>query len=177
MEGDETPLEPQMIAGLYVQHADALRAFLWGVLRDTQLVQDALQAAFAKLLEHGGGVAPAARKAWLYKVAYNEAPVLRRKQAVRDGAVQKLGPQQPRHAAPEHDLNLLRYELVERIREALAELPEPQRAVIQMRMYQEHTFAEIAKRLRIPLSTVLTRMRAGLAKLRQILQEDHDDSA
>lgn len=57
------------------------------------------------------------------------------------------------------------------IREALAQLTETERQVLQIAYYEGLSQSEIAKRLKIPLGTVKTRSRQGLLKLRQTLQD------
>ena len=40
----DSPLDPTVVAELYVQHGEELRRFLLGILRDAQLTSDVLQA-------------------------------------------------------------------------------------------------------------------------------------
>ena len=55
------------------------------------------------------------------------------------------------------------------VRKALLDLPEAQRAVIEMSYFGGFTQAEISEKLDQPLGTVKTRMRLGLKKLRAAL--------
>lgn len=57
------------------------------------------------------------------------------------------------------------------IQNALSQLPENQRQVLEMLYYEDLTQAEIAQRLNIPLGTVKTRSRLGLLRLREILKD------
>jgi RNA polymerase sigma-70 factor (ECF subfamily) len=50
-------------------------------------------------------------------------------------------------------------------------LPEPQRAVIQMRFYQDLSFKEIAEELDISINTALGRMRYAIINLRKLAEK------
>jgi RNA polymerase sigma factor (sigma-70 family) len=162
-------LDPSIVAGLYVQHAEELRRFLLGILRDAQLTSDVLQATFVKLAERGQETREATRKAWLFRVAYHEAMAVRRREGVGDKILRRVAWHTNGAAGPAEE-PLLRLESVELVREALEELPPEQRQIVRMRIYEEKTFAVIAKELRIPLGTALARMRSAVMKLRDKLK-------
>ncbi|MEM8734945.1 MAG: sigma factor-like helix-turn-helix DNA-binding protein, partial [Planctomycetota bacterium] len=67
--------------------------------------------------------------------------------------------------------SLASQEQVERLRVAIASLPEGQAEVVIRRLDREQSFAEIAEELELPLGTVLSRMRLAMAKLRKQIQE------
>ncbi len=52
---------------------------------------------------------------------------------------------------------------------ALAELPEEQRACIELALYEGLTHAEIAARLAVPLDAAKSRLRTGMMKIREAL--------
>lgn len=167
---EESPLDPAVVAALYVQHGEELRRFLLGILRDAQLTSDVLQATFVKMVERGHQTQEATRKAWLFRVAYHEAMAYRRREGVGDKVLRRVA-WHTNGAVGGSDEPLLRLESVQAVREALDELPPEQRRVVRMRIYEEKTFATIAKELKIPLGTALGRMRAATIKLRAKLDE------
>jgi RNA polymerase sigma factor (sigma-70 family) len=167
---DEPRLDPAEVARLYLEYGEPLRRFVMGVLRDAQLTQDVLQVTFARMVEKGHATREESRKSWLFRVAYNEALALRRRAAVGQRVVQRLA-DGASHAAAAADEGLLRYEKVQAVKSALAQLPPTQRDVVRMRIYEEKTFAQISEELGIPLGTALGRMRTALQKLRNLLTD------
>ena len=168
---DESRLDAEVVSALYLEHAEELRRFLVGVLRDSQLAADVLQATFTKAIQVGHRSQAETRKAWLFRVAYHEAMAVRRRQGVDGRAMQQIAWTLP-GAARGADEPVIRFETVEAVRRAIDELPEVQRQVLHQRIYAEKTFAQIAKELNIPLGTALARMRAALAKLRKSLAHE-----
>ncbi len=162
---DDVSLDPAVVAALYVEHADELRRFLVGVLRDADLAHEAAQCAFTKAVEVGHTAREESIKGWLFRVAFNEAMVIKRRQATGGKIIRKLAWSQPT-AGPAADENFTRWETVTQVREALECLPAEQKQVVRMRIYEEKTFAVIAAELGLPLGTVLSRMHAALKKLR-----------
>lgn len=168
--GESKQLDPQRLTAWYAAHANRLKAFLFGLLRNRTLVEEALQATFAKALTHGGGVQSGSEKAWLFQVAFNEAMALRRSREIQNRSLEQLNTQAGASAEPDEDF--LRWETVQQVREALASLPKEQQDVVQQRIYENKTFQKIADDLQLPLGTVLTRMRLALKRLQQTLKTD-----
>jgi RNA polymerase sigma factor (sigma-70 family) len=170
---EECKIDAAIVAALYLEHADELRRFLTGVLRDADLAGDVLQAAFARLIELGHTVREGtSRKSWLFSVAYHEALAIRRRAATEQKVVGRLAAGLDETTGAERaDARLVRWETVERVRAALNRLPPEQREVVRRRIVEEQKFAEIAAELKLPLGTVLSRMQLALAKLRKSLEE------
>ena len=157
-------IDPAVVATLYVEYGEELKAFLVGLLRNGDLAGEALQATFTKAVEVGHTARQETIKGWLFRVAYNEAMAIRRRQKIHWKSIQKLAWSQTGSVeAPEE--NVSRWETVSRVRAALDTLPANQQRVVRMRIYEEKTFAVIAEELDLPLGTVLTRMRLALQKL------------
>jgi RNA polymerase sigma-70 factor (ECF subfamily) len=161
------------VGALYDEHAEELRRFLAGVLRNADLANEALQATFAKAAERGHTAHLETLKGWLFRVALHEALALRRRQAVAQKATRQLAWEQNGFEFAS-DQTLIRRETAEVVRQALQQLPAEQCQVVRMRIYEEKTFAVIAAELNLPLGTVLSRMQLALKKLRQRLQDSAD---
>lgn len=157
----------------YRQFSGDLLAFLIGVLRDVHLAQDALQQTFQRLGEAGGSAQPETIRGWLFQVAYREAMLIRRREQREDRHLQSwreslrwmeevLSPAE----------QLISREESERLQRAIQELPAEQQMVVERRMRQGETFAEIAAAIGAPLGTVLTRMRLAVERLRKTLRDE-----
>ncbi len=153
-----------------------LKGFLLGVLRDSHLAEDVFQKTVIKAMGAADSVRQETLRGWLFQVALNEARQHQREH-IRDVkhreklAEQLATEQQSRLTARDsqwmQNVGALNAELVDAIRESVSKLSPDQQQVIQMRVSEGLTFAEIATRLDQPLGTVLTWMRRGLERLRQ----------
>lgn len=179
------PLDPSKVQQVYEEHAVALERFLIGVLRDNAAAADALQTTFTRLLEKGHLVQQQdSLKSWLFRVAFNEALLIRRRDSISrkhaEGIAWKVQMQVDANQGNDDQTSqsvrcAIRKENIEQVRAALLKLPDAQRIVVEKRIYQDLKFREIAKELDVPLGTVLARMQAGLKKLKPILTEDPND--
>jgi RNA polymerase sigma-70 factor (ECF subfamily) len=167
-------LDSKIVGDCYRDYSEMLRRYVYGLVRDAPLAGDIVQTAFVRLAEQGGQIEPTKRRAWLYRVAYNQAMLLRRQDAVGQRAGQRAAWS---HEVAEEaaDEGLVRAEAVEQVRAAIGRLPIKLQEIVRLRIYEEKTFAVIAKELKIPLGTALTRMRTALQQLRHALADDWED--
>ena len=90
-----------------------------------------------------------------------------------DGRKKRVNPYpdgaSPGTAAREPDAVLEMGEQGRLLRDALTVLTYDERQAIQTAYFSELTYAEAAARLKQPVGTIKTRIRSGLAKLRQAL--------
>ncbi|MGL4464171.1 MAG: RNA polymerase sigma factor, partial [Planctomycetia bacterium] len=108
-------------------------------------------------------------KGWVFRVAMNEALARKRRAKIGDAAHRKAAWTMPVNGRPP-DEAAIRGETIDKVRAAIQRLPGEQQAVVHSRIYEDKPFAEIAGELKVPLGTVLTRMRLALEKLRRSLQ-------
>lgn len=170
--GEPRQLETTTLAHWYEEFVPRLAPFLYGILKDMSLVDEAIQATFTKALTHGGGVNSGAEKAWLFQVGYREAIQIRRRENLDLKHLSKIVPQAVATVPPLE--TLLKSEEVDALQDALHRLPETQLNVVRMRIYDGKSFQQIADELQIPLGTALTRMRMALHSLQHALRQNYD---
>ena len=88
-----------------------------------------------------------------------------RRQARRENREEQWGREQPTSEGPKA------FGVREDIRWALAKLSEPLRDVIELGVFQDLPYAEIAEILGIPVGTVKSRMHNALKELKGIFDE------
>lgn len=170
---DDRRLAPDVVEALHAELAEDLRRLALGVLRDSHLAADVVQATFAKAIEQGHSANESLR-GWLFRVAMNEALAIKRRQGTQARVLNNLAwlGGGERGSGEQAEEDACRREDRERILQALKELPLEQRQVVLMRLYEQKTFAVISGELKVPLGTVLWRMQAALKRLRERLGGD-----
>jgi RNA polymerase sigma factor (sigma-70 family) len=140
------------------------RRILW----DTALAEDAVQDAFLAVWRTAGRFVPerAQARTWLLTIVHRRAVDLVRREERRRTEPLAGVPAEPLAEASEGAwLSLER----DRVREALAKLPDQQREALELAYYGGFTQSELAERLGEPLGTIKSRMFNGLARLRELL--------
>jgi len=155
---------------LLAEHQGALRNFLGARCRDDDLAAELLQEVAARLviatprLSLNGNA-----RGYLFRIAANVwRDHLRRELVRRRAAVEMASAEPPLAGAA--DAPLLERELRVAMRSAVQALPAVQRDVVELRQQGGLTFQQIADRLNRPLGTVLTQMRAALARISAALE-------
>jgi RNA polymerase sigma-70 factor, ECF subfamily len=170
---------------LVERHERALLGFFWRRSFDRAVAEDCTQEVFLRLVRHRGRWRPDAKfTTYMYRIAENHwidryrsmksaPPSVSLDRTARDedgwsAADLDGGAVRPEKAAGDH-------ELAEKIRRAIGQLPEGQRAVFSLAEVEGMDQASIADVLGIPLGTVKSRMHTAVARLRQILAEEGHD--
>ncbi len=112
---------------------------------------------------------------WLTAIARHQAIDVLRRRSSRPEANSVSWDELPPSPSPAvHDLEeLMELSLQrQRVRAAVAQLPEDQQQALAMAYFKGYTHHEIAAALNEPLGTVKTRIRLAMKKLRQILWDD-----
>jgi RNA polymerase sigma-70 factor, ECF subfamily len=167
--------EPEAFAVFYRRHVAPLLGYFMRRTRDAELAADLTAETFAAALDglHRFDPRRGPAVAWLYGIARRQLAHALRRGAVEDRARRRLG------MAP-LDLTDAALERVEALaaadataaalNDALAALPEDQRAAVRARVLEEREYADIAVHARTSESVVRKRVSRGLAGLRSRLE-------
>jgi RNA polymerase sigma-70 factor (ECF subfamily) len=136
------------------------------VLGDIGAAEDLTQAVFLKVWTAPNAFGGGNFGAWLARVTRNRAlDVLRARQSRPEAEL-------PADVALDGALDEAVFAQLDgdRVRSALATLPDDQRQPIELGFFAGLTHEEIARQSALPLGTVKTRIRTGLKKLRNALE-------
>jgi RNA polymerase sigma-70 factor (ECF subfamily) len=160
---------PDAYRAAFAEHHRKVYAAAFGVLNDAALAQDVVQDVFLRLWRRPGAFDPQRGDlgAFLRLMGRSRALDLWREGQVRGRAAERLKVVTTEQADDEHPGVLAersgdRSELVN----ALRQLPAPQREALVLAYWGGLTADQIARRVHVPLGTAKSRIRLGLARLR-----------
>ncbi len=165
--GDESAM-----AELYDRRARLVFSLAQRILQNGADAEDIVQEVFAQVWAQANRYEPerGAVAGWMLTMTRSRAiDRLRAKRARPESGGDTHSAEKVADAAPSQDLQLLSSEEVDRLREALNELPAAQRTALELAYYEGLSHPEIAARLSEPLGTVKTRIRQAVIKLRESL--------
>ncbi|MDQ1711963.1 MAG: hypothetical protein QOE45_1413 [Frankiaceae bacterium] len=173
-DGDGAALE-----SLYGRYGRPAYALARRILADEQLAQDVVQEVFltvwrdARRFEASrGGFA-----SWLLTMTHHKAvDAVRREENLRKRRASADALEFAESPDPQVDDAVWGLVRRDRVRSALAELPDAQREALGLAYFGGYTQREIAKLTDTPLGTVKTRMLAGMKRMRGVLQGPLDPS-
>jgi RNA polymerase sigma-70 factor (ECF subfamily) len=148
------------------------------VLRDERHAEDAVQEAFLQVWRSAATFRAERAKAstWILTLVHRRAVDLVRREERRqadpltDDSAAGIAPEETDEAA------WLRFER-ERVQAALKQLPDVQREALELAYYGGFSQSELADRLGVPLGTIKSRMFAGLARLRELLDDSTQEGS
>ena len=163
---------------LYAEHAQGLYAFLRYRTGDPVLAEDLLADTYERVLRSRRRFDPrrGSAKTWLYAIALN---------CLHDHHRRRVGESKALEQVAAGALGASEFEEIDHFAEprfadfagggsleqALATLSGPEREAVSLRYGAELTLAEIAKLCGEPLTTVESRVRRALEKLRDVLRD------
>ena len=167
--GDESAL-----GELYDRVGRVAYGIAYRILRDERLAEDAVQEGFLAAWRSAAAFRAERAKAstWIVTLVHRRAvDIVRREERRRTEPLDlddRADPADPSGSA--EDEAWLGFER-NRVQAAIRTLPDAQRETIELAYYGGYSQSELAERLGVPLGTIKSRMFAGLARLREVLDD------
>jgi RNA polymerase sigma factor (sigma-70 family) len=171
----EDALSNDRLSEIFRREQGRLRSFVRRRVADEEEAEDILQDVFSTLVEANWLTRPVEQAgAWLFRVARNRIiDFFRKKRPVQfeDEGIEDLLPSAD--GGPEEAY--LRSLLWEELEQALAELPEEQRAVFIAHEIEGRSFKELAAETGVSVNTLLSRKRYAILHLRDRLKDINEE--
>ena len=174
INGDEPSLSI-----LINRHQQRLYSFIYSKVYDRDVTEDVFQDTFIKVIKtlklgkynEEGKFLP-----WVMRIAHNLViDYFRKKKRMpkfnnsKDFDIFSVLSDSALNAEDK----LVRSQIHNDIRKLVEELPEDQRTVLKLRMYNDMSFKEISENTSVSINTALGRMRYALINLRKLIEENN----
>lgn len=164
--------DPDALGALYDRHGRVVFGVLYRLLGSPEAAEEVTQDAFHAVWRRAATYRAdrGAVRTWLLAIARNAAIDWRRtkgKRIEREAAIDEAAELVEEIRVDDRVIARLR---AERVRDAVASLPEEQRIVLSLAFWSGLSQTQIAERTGTPLGTVKSRVRLGLTKLRDRLK-------
>ncbi len=165
--------DKQALSELYDSHAGLLMSVIFAVLKDKSESEDVLQECFLTIWNKAEMYQPHLGKptSWMVTIAKNKAydryRKLARQSEGKSAFIDSLN-NQPVTTELESDT----HSDADRLAAGFNTLQSDQREAIELVFFQGFTQQEAAEKLEAPLGTVKARIRRGLLKLKEFLNND-----
>jgi RNA polymerase sigma-70 factor (ECF subfamily) len=158
------------LAEAYRRHAGAVFALARRLLADATLAEEIVQEVFLRLWNQPERFDPerGTLRAYLLAQCHGRSVDLLRSESSRR-AREERDARRTAEAGYDLEHEVVDLSVAERVKEALAQLPEGEREAIALAYFGGHTYREVADILDQPEGTVKSRIRSGLKRLRSDL--------
>jgi len=172
VNGDESALEV-----LIGRHQAKIYGFIYSKVADRDISDDIFQDTFIKVIRtlksnsynEEGKFLP-----WVMRISHNlivdhfrrnkKMPMYRETEEFSIFSVLSDG-------VPNIESRLITEQIEGDLRKLILELPKDQREVLEMRIYQDLSFKDIAEQTGVSINTALGRMRYALMNLRKVIEK------
>jgi len=163
--------DPDAFAAFYDAYAERVLVYFTRRVFDVEMAFDLLSETFAIALERRAqfrGHTPEQEQGWLFSIARSELSHYWRDGNVERSAIARMGVPVPGLSDPQieriEDMAGLS-EVAAPLADAMAALPHEQRRAVELRVIEEHGYAEVARELGITEQNARARVSRGLRAL------------
>ncbi|WP_138434093.1 RNA polymerase sigma factor [Winogradskyella algicola] len=174
IRGDESALSV-----LIERHKQKIYSFIYSKVYDRDITEDIFQDTFIKVirtLKRGKYNEEGKFLPWLMRIAHNLVIDHFRKNS-RMPKFDNTGEFSIFSVLSDSSLNaeksMIKDQVESDVRRVIEELPEDQKQVLLMRMYQDMSFKEISERTGVSINTALGRMRYALINMRKVIEQNN----
>jgi RNA polymerase sigma factor (sigma-70 family) len=156
---------------LFEHFAPRLKSFFMRQGTAQELVEEVVQETMVNVWRRADTFDPgkASPSTWIFAIGRNmRIDILRKERRPAPDLSDPALAAEPEPLA--HEL-IARRQDTERLRAAMADLPEDQRLVLAMAFFEDKPHVQIAEALSLPLGTVKSRIRLAMARLRSSIGE------
>jgi RNA polymerase sigma-70 factor (ECF subfamily) len=179
--GGRSLVEGDAFEELYFRVSQRVLVFLTRRTADPEVAVDLWGETWARAYAARGrfrGTSAAEEEAWMFGIARKTLAGYYKRGAAEQRAMARLGLERPELDDP--DLRRLERlaglgELRDALGEALAQMPEPQREALRLRVVDGLSYAELARTFGTSEQTVRARVSRGLRALAETLSDDRPD--
>ncbi|MBE99787.1 sigma-70 family RNA polymerase sigma factor [Flavobacterium coralii] len=172
--GDENAL-----ASLINRHQSKIYGFIYSKVTDRDIADDIFQDTFIKVIKtlksnsynEEGKFLP-----WVMRISHNlivdhfrrnkKMPMFRETEEFSIFSIMSDN-------SPNIEIRIITDQVENDVQRLIEELPEDQKQVLQMRIYQDMSFKEIADVTGVSINTALGRMRYALMNLRKVIEKNN----
>ena len=162
------------------RHQEAIFKFIYHKIKDSELANDIFQETFVKVIQKlkvGAYQEEGKFLPWVLRIAHNLVIDHFRRQRKHRLISEKNSISEDYnvfHRIASEDANFVQQasldELKAQLHEMLLHLPDAQKEMIYMRLFQDRAFKEIAESEGISINTALGRMRYAVLNLRKLIE-------
>ena len=173
LNGDEKCLEI-----LINNHKSKIYNFIFSKVMDRDIAEDIFQETFIKVIKTlKNGVYNEEGKflSWVMRISHNliidhfrKSNRMPKFEASDDYDVFQF----ITDSSPNVESNLIKDQVVNDLQNLITELPEDQKEVLNMRLYKDMSFKEIAEITGVSINTALGRMRYAIINLRKMIEHN-----
>lgn len=174
IEGNENAL-----AKLIERHQSKIYGFIYSKVMDRDVTEDIFQDTFIKViktLKTGSYSEEGKFLPWVMRISHNlivdhfrKSKKMTFQRETEEFSIFSI----ITDSAPNIESKIINTQIINDLKKLIEELPDDQKEVLNMRIYEDLSFKEISEMTGVSINTALGRMRYALMNLRKIIEKNN----